>query len=70
VDRDGDDDAVIREAMSALSPEGSLVTHWIMVMEVLVGEDLDLHVATSEGMTPWLMMGMMDAVRTMASEDD
>ena len=67
---DGDDEAVIREAMSALSPEGGVVTHWVMVMEVFTDEDRDLHVAASPGMTPWMMMGMLEAAKEMSLSDD
>lgn len=67
---DGDDEAVIREAMSALSPEGGVVTHWVMVMEVFTDEDRDLHVATSQGMTPWMMMGMLEAAKEMTLPEE
>lgn len=70
MDGDGEDEAVIREAMSALSPEGGVVTHWVMVMEVFVNEDRDLHVATSEGMTPWMLMGMLEAAKAMTDPDE
>ena len=66
----GDDEAVIREAMSAMSPEGGVITHWVMVMEVFVNEDRDLHIATSEGMTPWMLTGMLETAKAMAEAMD
>jgi hypothetical protein len=67
---DGDDEAVIREALSALSPEGGVITHWVMVMEVFIDGDRDLHVTSSEGVTPWMALGMLEAAKMIAAEED
>ena len=67
---DGDDEDVIREALSALSPEGGVITHWVMVMEVFIDGDRDLHVTSSEGVTPWMALGMLEAAKMIAAEED
>ena len=43
----------------------NFVTHYVVVMEVMTQEGIDLRVGTSENMTTWQALGMMDVASDM-----
>lgn len=55
----------IRKALEEVVDGGSIVTNWIVVAETTDGMSTDLHIATTEGMTPWMAYGMMAAASQM-----
>lgn len=57
----------IREALDEAVPDGSIVTNWIIVVETTDGLSNELHMVTSEGMTPWLAYGMLAASSQIAA---
>ena len=60
----------IRPILENFVPPGNLVTHWLIVLEATNGETQDLHLATSSGMTPWMMYGMLEAAHDVASSQE
>lgn len=67
-------DEAVKLAFEEAAPEGSIVTNWILVMESTDGITSELHVAFTEGMTPWMAYGMLTAAGHVVSsqrfEDD
>ena len=65
----------LRRAFEEIAPAGSIITNWILVAEVTDGMSTDLHIASTEGMTPWMAYGMLAAATSMVpmlgdDEDD
>lgn len=50
------DDAI--ERLLKESMPDSIITHYIAIVEVLDGEGRKLRLSMSDGMTPWLALGM------------
>lgn len=59
-------DEIIR-AVEELTPEESIVTNWIIVLETTDGVSTELHIASAEGMTPWMAYGMLAAASQMVA---
>lgn len=57
----------IHKVLKEVAPEGNLVTNWIIVMETTDGLSSELHVASTEGMTPWMGYGMLTAAAQIIS---
>lgn len=56
----------LRAALEETCPAGRLVTNWILVVESTDGTGSDLHMASSDGVTPWLTLGMLEAAKQIA----
>ncbi len=65
---EGDD--FLRKALDEACPDGHLVTHWVMVVETMDGDEQNLHVVSSDSVTPWLAMGMLDAAKRIVNEGE
>jgi hypothetical protein len=57
----------LRRAFEEIAPAGSIITNWMLVAEVTDGMSTDLHIASTEGMTPWMAYGMLAAATQMVS---
>ena len=57
----------VRLLLERMVPDGCLVTHWLIVIESTDGEARNLHLATSDGMTPWMTYGMLEAAHDVAT---
>ena len=60
----------VRRALEEVAPDGSIITNWLMVAETTDGIHTDLHIATTEGMTPWMAYGMLAAATQMVASGD
>lgn len=47
--------------------EGNLVTHFVMILEVMTEEGMDLRIASSESLTAWQALGMLGVANDMIS---
>lgn len=65
---EGDD--FLRKALEEACPDGHLVTHWVVVLETMDGEEQNLHVTSSESVTPWMALGMLSAARRIVIDED
>lgn len=45
--------------------DGNLVTHFVMILEVLTDDGMDLRIATSETLTAWQALGMLEVANDM-----
>ena len=68
-DREENED-FLRKALEDTCPEGNVVTHWLMVMETFDGEEQNLHVASSDSVTPWMALGMIEAAKRIVNENE
>lgn len=59
-----------RRAFEEVARDGSIVTNWILVAETTDGVSTDLHIASTEGMTPWMAYGMLAAASQMVAVHD
>ena len=66
----GEEEDLLRKALEETCPDGHVITHWVMVMETFDGNDQDLHMATSNAVTPWLALGMLDAAKKIVQLDE
>ncbi len=65
---EGDD--FLRKALDEACPDGHLVTHWVMVVETMDGDEQNLHVVSSESVTPWMALGMLSAAKRIVNDSD
>jgi hypothetical protein len=56
---ENDDKALFEEMIRGNFPQ-QVVSNWIIIIETVTGESLELKIATSEGMTTWLATGMLN----------
>jgi hypothetical protein len=59
-----DEDDAIQEIIQGAVGE-NLVTHYIVILEVMSEEGVDLRVAASDNMTEWLATGMLKVAQDM-----
>ena len=52
--------AMMKDAMG-----GMLITHYVLVCEVVTSDGMDLRIATSDSMTPWHATGMLQVAGDM-----
>jgi hypothetical protein len=57
------DDSIQALIKDAIGP--NLATHYIVVVEVMTEEGMDLRIATSDNMTAWHAAGMLDVAKEM-----
>lgn len=55
------------DMMKAAMPD-KVIANFVFVAEVVSGQDNELSVVTSNGMTPWLAGGMLSAASEMIAE--
>lgn len=60
----------IVSALHEIATEGTIITNWVIVAETTNGMSTDLHIASTEGMTPWTAYGMLAAASQMVSMRD
>jgi hypothetical protein len=65
----GEGDDFLRKALEETCPDGQVVTHWLMVMETFDGDEQNLHIASSDSVTPWMALGMLEAAKRIVSDD-
>lgn len=66
----GEEGDFLRKALEDTCPNGHVVTHWVMIMETFDGEEQNLHMASSESVTPWMALGMIEAARRIVNEGE
>jgi len=66
----GEGEDFLRKALEETCPEGHVVTHWVMIMETFDGNEQNLHMASSESVTPWMALGMIEAARRIVNEGE
>lgn len=47
--------------------DGGIVTHFLVILEVMTEEEIDLRVASSESLTAWQALGMLNVANDMIS---
>lgn len=57
----------VRKALEEAAPAGSIITNWLLIVESTDGLHSDLHVASTDGMTPWMAYGMLAAATQIVS---
>ena len=45
--------------------EGNLVTHFVVILEVMTDDGMDLRIATSDTLTAWQALGMLEVANDM-----
>ena len=56
------------ESVIKQTVEGNLVTHFLFVVEVMGEDGLDLRVATSDNLTAWTALGMLQVAKDLINE--
>lgn len=52
--------AMLKDAMG-----GMIITHYVLICEVVSEDGMDLRIATSDSMTPWHAAGMLQVAGDM-----
>lgn len=66
----GEGDDFLRKALEETCPSGHVVTHWLMIAETFDGQEQNLHMSSSDSVTPWMALGMLEAAKRIVNDGE